>query len=426
MAVGEEEIIMEYLKSKIAYLPQAAGVYIFKDSAGRIIYIGKAKSLRKRVQSYFSRALDSKTQAMVERIAGVEYRLAPNEAQAQILEAALIKEKQPQYNIDLKDDKSFPWIRITNEMFPVVSIYRKKGKQKNDTSLYFGPYTSVKLLRQAVKLIRRVFGFRSCRVMPDKPCLYYRMKLCPAPCIGKIGSAEYGEIIERIKMFLLSRYEALINNLSEKMKKESGVRNYEEAAKIRDQLNALSAIAAGAKIPARAGDRGLEELKDILKLDGLPLRIEAFDISNIGGREATGSMVSFYKAEEDKNNYRRFRIKTVSASNDYAMLGEIIRRRYTGLIKERLPFPDLILIDGGKGQLHAAKEVLDSLGLKISLISIAKKEEELYTLGKARPLRLKNNSAALRLIQHIRDESHRFAIKYHRFLRKRKTFEDRG
>jgi len=162
---------LKELKNKVAGLPEAPGVYIFKDARGQIIYIGKAKSLKKRVQSYFSRELDAKTQVMVSKIAGLEYKLSPSESQAQILEAALIKEHQPQYNIDLKDDKSFPWIRITNEDFPIVSIYRKKGERKDDGSLYYGPYTNVKLLRQAIKLVRRIFGFRSCKNMPDKASL---------------------------------------------------------------------------------------------------------------------------------------------------------------------------------------------------------------------------------------------------------------
>jgi excinuclease ABC subunit C len=236
---------LKELKSKIAALPEVPGVYIFKDAQGQIIYIGKAKSLKKRVQSYFSRELDAKTQSMVVKIAGFEYRLAPSESQAQILEAALIKEHLPQYNIDLKDDKSFPWIRITNEEFPAITIYRKKGERKDDASLYYGPYTNVKLLRQAVKLMRRIFGFRSCKNMPDKACLYGRLNLCPAPCIGEITSSAYKEIINRIKLFLESRYEELLDELTQKMQRLADEENFEEAARTRDQINALSAIGQG-------------------------------------------------------------------------------------------------------------------------------------------------------------------------------------
>ncbi len=226
------------LKTKIAQLPDAPGVYIFKDAPGKIIYIGKAKSLKKRVQSYFRGALDSKTQAMASKIADLEYRLTHYESQAQILEAALIKDNQPQYNVDLKDDKSFPWIRITNEEFPLVHIYRRKKLQKNDPSIYLGPYTNVKLLRQAFKLIRKIFGFRSCKKMPKNACLYCRMKLCPAPCIDKISSREYKKIINQIKMFLASKYGALLDTLYAQMKELSREKKFEEASIIRDRIHA--------------------------------------------------------------------------------------------------------------------------------------------------------------------------------------------
>ena len=179
---------MDRLKNKIAQLPESTGVYLFKDAKGKVVYIGKAKSLKKRVQSYFSRQLSAKTQAMVAKIRDLEYMLTPSEAQAQILEAALVKEQQRQYNISLKDDKTFPWIKITDEDFPIVSIARKKTKGKGDTSLYFGPYTNVKLLREAFKLLRRIFGFRSCKSFPQQPCLYFRLWLCPGPCIKEINT----------------------------------------------------------------------------------------------------------------------------------------------------------------------------------------------------------------------------------------------
>jgi excinuclease ABC subunit C len=418
---------LKELKSKIAALPEVPGVYIFKDAQGQIIYIGKAKSLKKRVQSYFSRELDAKTQSMVVKIAGFEYRLAPSESQAQILEAALIKEHLPQYNIDLKDDKSFPWIRITNEEFPAITIYRKKGERKDDASLYYGPYTNVKLLRQAVKLMRRIFGFRSCKNMPatktlagkpDKACLYGRLNLCPAPCIGEITSSAYKEIINRIKLFLESRYEELLDELTQKMQRLADEENFEEAARTRDQINALSAIGQGG-----AGFNlqfELEDLRILLKLDKLPERIEAFDISNISGQQATGSMVSFYKGAADKNNYRRFRIKTVASIDDYKMLAEVIYRRYSRLIRENLSLPDLIIIDGGRSHLLTAQKELEKLALKISLVSIAKEKENIYVKGKIGPLSFASDTPALNLIRRIRDEAHRFAVSYHHLLRRKK------
>lgn len=406
------------LKNIIANIPEAAGVYIFKDAKGEIIYIGKAKSLKKRVQSYFSRFLSSKTQAMVAKIADIEYQLAPSESQAQLLEASLIKDNQPQYNISLKDDKSFPLIRITDEEFPAIYIYRRKKAKLDDTALYFGPYTNAKLLRQALKTIRKIFGFRSCRTLPKKVCLYGRIDLCPAPCIGKISAKDYRELICDIKMFLDSQYEELIKRLVLKMQEAAKERSFEEAAKIRDQINALSAISQTKLSTGFLNE--LEDLKNLLKLDKLPEKIEAFDISNIFGCEATGSMVSFYRGMPDKNNYRRFRIKTVKIIDDYKMLSEIIQRRYSRLIRENLPPPDLVLIDGGKSHLSVANKEMHKLGINIPLVSIAKDQENIYTQDRENPIKLKQDTPALNLIRRIRDEAHRFAIKYHHVLRRKK------
>jgi len=409
---------MVKLKEKVARLPESPGIYIFKDSAGKIIYIGKAKSLKKRVQTYFSRDLSAKTQIMVGKIADLEYRLTPSEAQAQILEASLVKENQPQYNISLKDDKSFPLIRISDEDFPIVSLYRRKKAIAHDTARYFGPYTNVALLRQALKIIRRIFGFRSCKTLPNKVCLYGRIKLCPAPCEGKITPEKYREIIKNIILFLDSKQEALLEKLSLRMKETAGVHKFEEAAKIRDQINALTAI--GQTRVSLGSFRESEDLKNLLKLEKLPLRIEAFDISNIYGKEATGSMVSFYKGFADKNNYRRFRIKSVSGINDYKMLAEVVERRYSRLMEEKLPLPDLILIDGGRSHLLTAQRELKKLGLEIPLVSIAKEQENIYTNKKAKPINLKSDTPGLNLIRRIRDEAHRFALSYHHLLRRKK------
>lgn len=404
------------LKEKIANLPDAPGVYLFKDAQGKIIYIGKAKSLKKRLSFYFGRYLSSKTQAMVSKVSDIQYKLTSSESLAQILEASLIKDNQPQYNVSLKDDKTFPLIRITDEEFPVVSICRRKVPQKKDASLYFGPYTNAGLLRQALKTIRKTFGFRSCKNMPTQPCLYYRLDLCPAPCIGKISSGEYKEIIRNIRMFLESKYEALITKLSHTMQKLAEEQRFEEATKTRDQLNALSAIGQS---PAYFSQEP-QDLKNLLRMDKLPQRIEAFDISNITGKEATGSMVSFYKGLPDKNNYRRFRIKTVGSIDDYAMLREVIWRRYSRLLKENLPLPDLVLIDGGKGHLKVAEDEIRELGINIPSVSIAKDRENIYIKGRAKPIKLTCDTPALNLIRRIRNEAHRFAQAYHQVLRRKK------
>lgn len=409
---------MKGLKQKIANLPESTGIYLMKDSTGEIIYIGKAKSLKKRVSWYFNRALDAKTQTLVSKVADIEYIVTASEAQARILEATLIKDKQPQYNIDLKDDKSFPLIKITKEEFPVISVCRNKDRYKDKKAVYYGPYTSSQLLRKAMKIIRQIFGFRSCGSMPKKPCLYYRLKQCPAPCIGEIGINEYKEIIGQIRLFLDSRYAQLLDRLAQKMKEEARDKKFEEAAKTRDQINALSAIAENRY--TKGGISELEDLKLLLGLDRLPLRIEAFDISNIQGKEATGSMVSFYNGRADKNNYRRFRIKTVDAADDYAMIREAVRRRYTRVTNEKLALPDLILIDGGRSHLLAVKKELGSLHLDIPLVSMAKVEENIYIKDRVQPIKLNQDTPALNLMRRVRNEAHRFAVAYHHILRRKK------
>ncbi len=408
------------LKHKITQLPDAPGVYIFKDSRGRILYVGKAKSLKKRVQSYMSRLLSAKTQAMVAKIADLEYRVVASESQAQLLEAALIKEKQPPYNVSLKDDKSFPWVRITDEAFPVVSVCRRKKPQPGDTALYFGPYTNAGYLRQAIKIVRRVFGFRSCRVMPKVACLYGRIKLCPAPCVGRISSADYKEIIKNIALIFNAQYTTLLDRLSSRMRELAGQQKFEEAACVRDQVYALSALTQDKKQPCGVDE--LEDLRLLLRLKRLPRRIEAFDISNISGKQACGSMVSFLKGLPDKNNYRRFRIKTVESIDDYGMIREVVRRRYRRLLKEHLSLPDLVLIDGGKGHLLAAQEEIAELGIDIPLVSIAKDKENIYTTHTPHPIRLPQDTPALNLVRRVRDEAHRFALGYHHVLRRKKTF----
>ncbi|MFA4843278.1 MAG: UvrB/UvrC motif-containing protein, partial [Candidatus Omnitrophota bacterium] len=389
------------------------------DAQGKILYIGKANSLKNRVQSYFTRPLDAKTQALVSKIARVEYRKTQTPAHAQILEASLVKKYLPRYNIDLKDDKSFPWIKITRENYPIVSISRRRGSGKAPDALYFGPYTDAKMLRQAFKELRRVFGFRTCAKLPKSTCLYYRLKLCPAPCAGKVKAGEYRKIISQVKLFLESKYAELLKEMSYSMQAAASEKRFEEAAQIRDRIQALGSLqqaGSGFNSPSE-----LLGLKNLLGLKKIPLRIEAFDISNIRGQEPAGSMVSFYNGFSDKDNYRRFRIKGVCGINDYDMLREVIRRRYSRLVKENLTFPDLVLIDGGRGHLMAAYGVIKELRLELPLASIAKAKENIYTRNRQFPLKLKEGSPALNLIRRVRDEAHRFALKYHHLLHKKKV-----
>ncbi|MGE5197764.1 MAG: GIY-YIG nuclease family protein [Deltaproteobacteria bacterium] len=402
------------LRDKVAGLPDAPGVYLFEDAKGEIIYIGKAKSLKKRVQSYFTRFLSAKTQALVEKIADIQYRACRTESLALLLEASLVHQYKPRYNVSLRDDKSFPFVKITNEAFPAICITRRK---ENDGALYLGPYTNVKLLRQALKIIRRSFPYRSCKELPGEACLYYRLNLSPAPCIGKADKEEYARAIGNIRMILEGKTDSLIKKLSQEMYVKSKARDYEAAAKIRDQINALSALSS----PSSSASWQLEDLKRLLGLSKLPERIEGFDISDISGQGSCGSMVSFYKGMPDKNNYRRFRIKTVYSIDDYKMLAEIVRRRYGRLVREKSALPDLVLIDGGKAHLAVADQELENLGLKIPLVSIAKDRENIYTRNKPQPIRFFADTPALNLIRRIRDEAHRFALSYHHILRRKKT-----
>jgi len=352
---------------------------------------------------------------LMSNAADIEYRLAPTESLALLLEAGLIRKYEPKYNVSLRDDKSFPLVKITNEEFPAVCVTRKK---EDDGARYFGPYTSAGLLREALKIIRRHFPYRSCKQMPGEACLYYAIGLSPAPCAGKISKRAYAARIKNISLILEGKTDALIKKLSAEMKKNAGRRKFEEAARIRDQISALGAISQNyAGLPDQAE---LEALQGLLRLRRLPARIEAFDISNISGKEAAGSMVSFYRGLPDKNNYRRFRIKTVDKIDDYGMLAEVVRRRYQRLIAEKIPLPDLVIIDGGRGHLLTAAGELAALGLKIPLASIAKEEEHIYVAGMPGLIKLGADTPALNLIRRIRDEAHRFAVAYHHILRRKK------
>jgi excinuclease ABC subunit C len=406
------------LKEKIKNLPSKSGVYIFKDKEGKILYIGKAKDLRKRVSSYFTRPLDNKTQALISKTEDINYIVTASPAYAQLLEASLIKEKLPPYNISLKDDKSFPFICITDEDFPRIYICRRKKIKKYDRSIYLGPYTNAKLLRQALKVLRKIFGFRSCKTLPKKSCLYGRLSLCPAPCEGKIDSSQYKKIINKIILFLNSNYHQLLEKLTEEMQRLAEEKRFEEAVCIRDQIRAISVLVNPAQESEECDE--LDALRNLVNLKKLPLRIEAFDISNMGGKESCAAMVSFYKGKPDKSNYRRFRIKTVNNIDDYAMLREVIYRRYKRLIEEKKELPDLIIVDGGKAHLNSAKKELKILNLDIPIIAIAKEEERLYATTRPQPIEYKKQNLAFNLILKIRDEAHRFAVAYHRILRRKK------
>lgn len=404
------------IKSKLNKLPDSPGVYLMLNRNKKIIYVGKAKSLKKRVRSYFSsQEKQHRIKLLVENIFDIDFLITATEAEALILEAALIKENKPKFNIEIKDDKAYPLLRLsTNEKFPRLKIVRRK---KNDKSQYFGPYTSAKLLRQALNLMRRIFPLRTCNVMPKSVCLNYHLKQCQGPCQNLISKNDYDKIVANLLLFLRGRKKDLIKKLSKEMTRYANGQNFEKAIELRNTIESLSSVPV-ASVRYFLSDQ-IEDLKKVLRLKKAPLNIEGYDISNISGAEAVGSMVYFKKGKPYKNNYRRFKIKTITGIDDYAMMQEVLKRRFQGKLSSDLPLPDLIIIDGGKGHLHAASKQMSDLKINIPIISIAKKFEHIYVQWQEKPVALSLKSKALRLIISVRNEAHRFAIGFHRNMRKK-------
>jgi excinuclease ABC subunit C len=411
------ENIKSHLQEKLKTLLLTSGVYLFKNSKNEIIYVGKAVSLKRRVESYFRLNHKSlKTDLLVTHIHDLEIIPTFSEAEALILEASLIKQHQPKYNIELKDGKTYPYIQITREEFPLVSVIRlNTRKNKNIKADLYGPYVNPALIREALEIIRKIFHFRTCDPMPDKPCLYLHIGLCDAPCIQKISKEDYARNIRYVRKILEGKKDDLYKDMQDQMDELSQSKNYEAAAKVRDQIRAIGALYSGTRDVNYFKEA--EQIQRAVGLEQTPARIECFDISNIMGQQAVGSMVSFLNGKPDKSNYRRFRIKTVSGIDDFLMIAEVVRRRYSRLKKEGLAYPDLIMIDGGKGQLASACGVLKELDISIPIISLAKREEEIFVPGKRTSVVLAKDSLGLKLLQRVRNEAHRFAIKYHRNLR---------
>ena len=542
----------EALAEKLKLLPDSPGVYIMKDAHGKIIYVGKAVVLKNRVRQYFqsNRSQAPKVHAMVSHIADFETIMTANEVESLILEANLIKKHRPRYNIRLKDDKSYPYVKVTvQEDFPRVFITRRV---MHDGARYFGPYTNVTALRDSLKLLRRLFPLRTCRIMPERPCLEYHIKRCLAPCVGKVSQEDYGAMIRAVLLFLEGRTDDVERALERRMQHAAGAYHFEIAARLRDQLAAVRAAAQRQNIVTGAGDqdaigmarssvgvcvqiffirsgkmigrehfllRGSEEESDVdvlrafleqyynqatfvprevllpqvladadreviqnwlsekkgggrvvlltpqrgtkrdlivmatgnaekfladeqtrqslsdqqtmgaveelgryLGLEKAPYRMECFDISHNQGQETVASMVVFEGGLPKKSDYRRFKIKSAEGKpDDFLSMREVTTRRYVGLPEEELP--DLIVIDGGKGQLSSALEIIRmEAGHKdVPVVGLAKQFELIFTEGRPDPIELPRRSASLYLIQRIRDEAHRFAITFHRKLRSKRN-----
>ena len=418
---------MSNIETRLKELPDKPGVYIMRDSAGRIIYIGKASSLKKRVASYFrGNTSGLKNALLVKTLRNIDYIVTNNTKEALIFEESLIKRFLPKYNVMWKDDKKYPFLKITDEGFPRIAVERKIRLHGR----YFGPYPDVTDMKKTLGFLYKTFRIRPCKYNIEKrkePCLYYSIRKCSAPCIENISKEDYTHNINDAAMFLSGRNKELLKSIEQEMTDAKNKLDFEKAAQLRDKLFAIKNTLEKINFRQITSEELLLNIDpasytaDLSKLLNKKInRIEGFDISNIGGDIAVGSMVVFEDGVPQKNEYRKFKIKTVKYSNDFEMLKEVVGRRYLGTLSKTMGKPDLIVIDGGKGQLSAAFSVINKT-FEISgipaVVGIAKKKEELFFPGRPEPVVLPKNSLALNIIRHIRDEAHRFAISYHKLLR---------
>jgi len=417
------------LRKSIERLPHSSGVYLMKDKKGAVIYIGKAGQLKKRVCSYFTQRVTSpKIEVLQRKIYSVEYISTPTEVEALLLEANLINAHHPRYNTLLKDDKSFPLLKITAEEYPRVIVTRNKTEKG---ARYYGPYTDAAVLREAVSLINAIFPIRKCITLPSHPCLYYYLHQCLAPCFKQSVKNEYRRYIKEIESFLRGKKKSFITYLTHRMKEAASALRFEEAEKCKQQIRSLELFSLrtfsrrdpGASISLS----GSIELQSILSLRRVPERIVCFDVSNTYGKWAVASKVSYFREMPYKEAYRRYKIKTVKSIDDYAMIREAVRRMIHGLKSGKETFiPDMIIIDGGKGHLAVGRDVLQKEGYDtIPCITLAKQFETVYTVGSNDPVPLVEGSAAHNFLRRIRDEAHRFAIAYHRSMRNKATLLSR-
>jgi len=418
-------------------LPSTPGVYFFKDANGKLLYVGKAKDLKKRVSSYFSnKALDTKTLKLVSLVSTVEHIRVGSEIEAFLLESSFIKKYKPFYNIKLIDDKSYPMVEITKGINPSVTITRKKTDSK---ATYYGPYSDVTSLKTVLKLIRRVFPYQSVKNHPKRKCLYYHLGLCPCVLVNTQSIEEYKRNLRSLGKFLGGKKEEVIKALVKERDTFSKNEDFENSALVQERINRINLITSETYDPFHYMDKPdfyferiekevlslIEILKPFYALKSLK-RIECYDISNISGTNATGSMVVFENGDKSSKEYRRFKIKTKSTPDDFHMMKEMLGRR---LNNETWPEPDLLVIDGGKGQVGSALKALANINKRIPVIGLAKREEIIVVPIKTQSgvefeeIKLPHSTPGINLLRRIRDEAHRFAITYHRLLRK-KAFID--
>src|SRR3954470_6079535 len=435
---------IQNLNDKARTLPKSPGVYLMKDDKGRVIYIGKASSLRDRVCSYFqaSTKLENLKSEMIQHVVDFEILQTDSEVEALLAENRLIKDIQPRFNVRLVDDKTYPYLMVTlDDDYPGVYVTREP---RTEGVKLYGPFTSVYQLKEAVQHLQRAFKFRTChleilesdsRKKFFRPCLLYAINQCTAPCADKIPRDSYNEDVRRLIQFLDGDRKAVLRDLEKEMKHASESMHFERAAKLRDEIKALNALGN------RAGkgteqfwqpeafvthpQEGVAKLQEILGLAEPPRIIEAIDIAHLQGGETVGSKVCFIDGVPFKDGYRRYKIKHDLGNNDYLSIQEVVSRRYREAGQNNELYPDVIVIDGGLGQLHAAMEVFKTMDVRPPMvISLAKKEELIYAQEKSAPIRLGRNHQGLKLLQYIRDEAHRFAQHYHHILRRKSQLEE--
>ncbi len=428
--------------AKVKEFPQTPGVYLMKDATGLVIYIGKAKNLRTRAGSYFLKAAEQekRTAHWVHEICDADFIECESEVDALLVESRLIKDTQPKFNKDLKDDKTFPYLMITTgEDFPRVEVTREPPD--HGVKLY-GPFANVGALRGAVQVLQRIFKFRTCSLDIEahderwrwfRPCLLASIEQCTAPCNLRIDKAAYRRDIKRLQMFLEGRKTKLLKQMQRDMQAASKELRFEEAAKLRDEIHMLGTLDDRGELDTHAQPevfyidpkKGLAGLKKVLHLSKPPRTIEGIDIAHLGGGQTVASVVQFIDGLPFKPGYRHYKIREVQGVDDYRSIQEVVSRRFKKLAEESAIFPDILLIDGGKGQLKFALAAFEQMQIEPPcVISLAKRDEEIFLPGKSEPLRLSRHAFSLRLLQYVRDESHRFARYYHHILRRKSSLRE--